>query len=257
MNIKDKVKIGGIFLALSCSIAFSGCSAEKEEKIAEKTSEITKEDSQTTVTEKPEKEPTEKPVETLKEKLTEKPTEEPTEVPEKSADNQKEKEISEEKEEAVPQSPDQEIHKEEEIEVQNPEDSQSEPEISGVGNIGGKEILKCLKEYGFSEEEGLQAPDGSVLWSQQNDNYSCDLQTDSEGKIYNAVFTAYTKEDSGFFDACAGIFSEEAAQWVKENKASDGSAEIENLSISISEGPMGKSLQICSLDYKDMLVGPQ
>ena len=249
MNVKDKVKIGGIFLALSCSIAFSGCSAEKEEKISEKTSEITKEDSQTTVTEKPEKEPTEKP--------TEKPTEEPTEVPEKSADNQKEKEISEEKEEAVPLSPDQEIRNEEEIEVQNPEDSQSEPEISGVDNIGGKEILRRLKEYGFSEEQGLQAPDGSVLWSQQNDNYSCDLQTDSEGKIYNAVFTTYTKDDSGFFDACAEMFNEEAAQWVKENKDSGGSAEIENLSISISEGPMGKSLQICSLDYKDTLVGPQ
>ena len=249
MNVKDKVKIGGIFLALSCSIAFSGCSAEKEEKISEKTSKITKEDSQTTVTEKPEKEPTEKP--------TEKPTEEPTEVPEKSADNQKEKEISEEKEGAVPQSPDQEIHNEEEIEIQNPEDSQSEPEISGVGDIGGKEILRRLKEYGFAEEEGLQAPDGSVLWSQQNDNYSCDLQTDSEGKIYNAVFTAYTKDDSEFFDACAEMFNEEAAQWVKENKASGGSAEIENLSISISEGPMGKSLQICSLNYKDALVGPQ
>lgn len=164
------------------------------------------------------------------------------------------KDIAEPKEE--PESPADEAVKEEDTEIGDPSEAVVIDEIEGVSDTNGERVLEALKKYGFSAVDGLEAPDGSVTWSVQSENYYCDIQADSDGNIYNSVFTAAGEEYAEYLSDCAGVFSEKAAAWVIDNADANTSTEIGEFFISISEAPGGHSLQICSADYKNTVSGP-
>lgn len=180
-----------------------------------------------------------------------------------SSEQQKEKKEDEEnvshnaEKKTVPETPADEVYDDEDLVIGDPSEAQITEEITGVDDTDGTRVLEALKKYGISVTEGVEAPDGSKIWSLQNGNYTCDIQADVDGNIYNAVFSDSGDDYADFLAACAGIFNSAAADWVTENVNSDTATEIDSFAISISEGPGGHSLQICSLDYRETVVGPQ
>lgn len=159
--------------------------------------------------------------------------------------------------EKEPQSPADEVRDEDDVEIKDPADAPVMEEIEGLTDIKGKQVLELLSEYGFSDTGRIEAPDGSASWFLENGNYSCDIQADVEGNVYNAVFTDSGEDYADFLSNCAGTFGSDAAAWVTENVKGNTTAEIGGFCISISEGPGGHSLKICSLGYKNMVVGPE
>lgn len=162
-----------------------------------------------------------------------------------------------EEEKLVPESPAEEIHNEENVVISDPSEAQENDKVTGVDDTDGLQVLDSLSKYGFSVEDGLEAPDGSVSWSFQNGQYSCDIQADADGNIYNAVFTDSGEDYIDFLTDCAGIFSSDAASWIIENANTDASKEIGDFAISVSKGPGGHTLQVCSQDYRNTVVGPE
>ncbi len=156
-----------------------------------------------------------------------------------------------------PQSPADEVHDENDVEIKDPSDAPVMEEIEGLKDVRGQQVLELLSEYGFSDTGGVDAPDGSASWVLQNGNYTCDIQADGNGNVYNAVFTDSGDDYADFLSKCAGTFGSDAAAWVTENVNGNTTAEIGGFSVSISEGPGGHSLQVCSLEYKNMVVGPK
>lgn len=275
MEKMRRVKAMGLLALITGSLALGGCGEVKEEKkkteaVSEpekddEKQEAEKDEKEAAVTESPEESP--KP-ETTKETEEEKEEEEQT-AEEKNGPEVIEEETTEEepesaekpvqKEEDEPSSPAEDAMEEESVMVGDPTDAESQIniEIKGIKDTEGAKILKELKDYGFIVEEGLEAPDGSVIWTQQAEGYSCDMQADPAGNIYNAIFTVAGEDSKKFFEDCAEAFSSEAAKWVKENGDADKTETIGEITVAISEGPMGRSLQICSADYSSSLAGPQ
>lgn len=158
---------------------------------------------------------------------------------------------------AEPTSPADEIHDLETEEIKDPSEAEVIEPIAGVKDMEGKQVLEALAEYGFSVDEGLEAPDGTRSWTLQSGDYFCDMQADVNGNIYNAVFNTTSENYEAFLSDCAGVFSKDAKSWVVENVNKDAETEIEEFVVSISEGPGGYSLQVCSKDYRETVVGPQ
>lgn len=275
MEKMRRVKAMGLLALITGSLALGGCGEVKEEKKKTEAVSEPEKDDEKQEAEKDEKEAavTESPEESPKPETT-KETEEEKEEEEQTAEVKNGPEVIEEetteeepesaekpvqKEEDEPSSPAEDAMGEESVMVGDPTDveSQTSIEIKGIKDTDGTQILKKLKNYGFIVEEGLMAPDGSAIWTQQTEEYSCDMQADPDGNIYNAIFTAYGESSEKFFEDCAGAFSSEAAKWVKENADADKTETIGGLTVAISEGPMGRSLQICSADYSSSLAGPQ
>lgn len=272
-----RAKAIGLLTLITGGLVLSGCGETKEENTkAETVSQSDEADKKQeeekaekfAVTESPEESPnpesTEKVAETTEEKSEEERTEEEKNGPkvieeEPTKDEPETAEESVQEEEDAPSSPAEEAMEEESVMVGDPTDAESQIniEIKGIKDTEGAKILKELKDYGFIVEEGLEAPDGSVIWTQQAEGYSCDMQADPAGNIYNAIFTVAGEDSKKFFEDCAEAFSSEAAKWVKENGDADKTETIGEITVAISEGPMGRSLQICSADYSSSLAGPQ
>ncbi len=159
--------------------------------------------------------------------------------------------------EAEPKSPADEEHEDEDVEIKDPAEAPVSEEIAGISGTGGRQVLESLSGYGFSANEGMEAPDGSTSWFLQEGNYSCDIQTDAEGNVYNAIFTASGEDYTDFLMNCAKAFGGEVENWTVENINGSAETEIEAFAVSISEGPGGHSLQVCSTDYKNTVVGPE
>lgn len=157
----------------------------------------------------------------------------------------------------IPMTPSDEIIDTDEIIISDPSKAQKLEEISGIENMGGERILNEISQYGFSDTEGMEAPDGSKVWNLQSGQYSCDIKTDAEGNIYSAMFTDSGDDYHEFFLDCAKIFGNDVVNWVKDNIDKDLSSERGVFVINISEGPGGHTLQINSLEYSDSIVGPQ
>lgn len=240
-NIK-KIKAMGLLAMITGSLALGGCTDTKEEDKKTETSSEQKSNVD------------------VQESMTAENEKKEVEVPEKEKEETKET-VQEETEVLVsevetPSSPAEDAGEDENVKIGDPEASQENIDLKGIKGTDGKDILKALKKYGFMVEDGLEAPDGSMLWTQETEKYSCDMQADPEGNIYHAVFTAF-EEDEEFLTDCAKAFNSEAETWIKENIDSQEEAEIGELFISISEGPMGQSMQICSLAYQESVIGPK
>lgn len=134
---------------------------------------------------------------------------------------------------------------------------QSYETVSGIAGIHASDILENLEQYGFSKEEGLTAPDGTTIWRIQKDNYACDILEDTEGYIYNSYFTTTADDYADYFTSCAEGFGEEVLAWVKENVGTYNSVDLDEAAVSISEGPGGYTMQICSKQYKGYLGAPE
>lgn len=158
---------------------------------------------------------------------------------------------------AEPKSPADEEYDDEDVEIKDPAEAPVIEEITGISDTGGIQVLEALSEYGFSADEGMEAPDGSTSWFLQEGNYSCDIQTDADGNVYNAIFTASGEDYADFLKNCAKAFGGSVETWTAENINGSAETEIESFAVSISEGPGGHSLQVCSPDYKNMVVGPE
>ncbi len=170
-------------------------------------------------------------------------------------DSQKDSDSAEAKME--PKSPADEKHDDEDVEIKDPAEAPVSEEIAGITDTGGRQVIESLSGYGISPDEVMEAPDGSSSWFLQNDNYSCDVQTDADGNVYNAIFTGSGEDYADFLKNCAKAFGSAVENWVTENINVSAETEIDLYSISISEGPGGHSLQVCSLDYKNTVVGPE
>lgn len=158
---------------------------------------------------------------------------------------------------AEPKTPADEKHDEEDVEIKDPAEAPVSEEVTGITDAGGRQVIESLAGYGFSPDEVMEAPDGSSSWFLQNGNYSCDVQTDANGNVYNAIFTGSGEDYADFFKDCAKAFGSDVENWVTENVNVSAETKIDSFSVSISEGPGGHSLQVCSPDYKNMVVGPE
>lgn len=159
--------------------------------------------------------------------------------------------------ESEPKSPADEKHDEEDVEIKDPAEAPVSEEIAGIADAGGRQVMESLSGYGFSPDKVMEAPDGSSSWFLQNGNYSCDVQTDTDGNVYHAIFTCSGEDYADFLKNCAKAFGSAVESWVAENIDASAETEIDSFSVSISEGPGGHSLQVCSPDYKNTVVGPE
>lgn len=125
-----------------------------------------------------------------------------------------------------PQSPADEIHDEDEVEIKDPADAPAMEEIEGLEDAEGQQVIEMLSEYGFSETDGVEAPDGSTSWVLQNGNYTFDIQADAKGNVYNAIFTDIGEDYADFLSKCAGIFNGDVAAWVTENVNGNTTTEL-------------------------------